>query len=69
MDTLKKIGRAIREKREELGISQEKLAELSGLHRTYRRSVDRGERNLSIMNLEKIARALRTTVAILVKRL
>ena len=69
MDTLKKIGRAIREKREELGISQEKLAELSGLHRTYIGSVERGERNLSIMNLEKIARALRTTVAILVKRL
>ena len=47
------------------GISQERLAELAELHRTYIGSVERGERNISIDNLERIAGAFEITLAML----
>lgn len=48
----------VRKYRTEKGISQETLAELSGLHRTYISAVERERRNISIDNIENIAAAL-----------
>jgi transcriptional regulator with XRE-family HTH domain len=55
----------VRRARMQLGISQEKLAELSGLHRTFVSSVERGERNISVDNMERVASALRVKLATL----
>ena len=53
----------VRRLRLSLGLSQERLAELAGLHRTYVGSVERGERNISIDNMERVARAVGVNVA------
>jgi len=52
------FGKNIRKTRKRLDLSQERLAELSGLHRTYIGSVERGERNITLVNAEKISSAL-----------
>jgi len=62
---LKRIGNQIRELRTEAGLSQEKLAFECGLDRTYIGSVERGERNISVINLRKIAKALKTKAPVL----
>lgn len=59
MELLKVIGKNIRYYRKKAGLSQEHLAELCGLHRTYVGAVERGERNISALNMEKIAVALK----------
>jgi transcriptional regulator with XRE-family HTH domain len=51
-------GRALRELRTEAGISQERLAQLAGLDRTYVSGIERGERNPSLANILKLADAL-----------
>lgn len=48
----------LRNLRQTRGISQERLAELAGLHRTYVSSVERGARNISIDNIARLAKAL-----------
>ena len=62
-DVTLRFGIKLREVRLRKGISQEELAERAGLHRTYVSSVERGERNISIVNIEKLARALSVTLA------
>lgn len=53
-----RFGGRLREVREGQGISQEKLADLAALHRTYVSSVERGKNNISLVNIERLARAL-----------
>ncbi len=57
----------IKKARLEKGLSQEALAEVCELHRTYIGSVERGERNISIDNIERIAKALRISMSKLVE--
>jgi transcriptional regulator with XRE-family HTH domain len=61
------LGVAVRRHRRALDWSQEQLAEASGLHWTYIGGIERGERNLSLLNIVKLARALRMTVSALLQ--
>ncbi len=53
------FGRKVRQKRHDLGLSQEKLAELADLHHNYVGSVERGERNIALENILALAKALK----------
>ena len=62
MDVKTEVGMRVKKLRNKMGISQEELADLAGLDRTYITSVERGKRNISIVNVEKIAFALKITL-------
>ena len=55
---LTKFGDKVREERTKQNISQEKLAERAGVHRTYIGMIERGEKNITLENIEKISKAL-----------
>lgn len=55
------VGKNIRQRRLDVGLSQEGLAEEANLHRTYIGGIERGERNVSLENIVRVARALRVT--------
>ena len=57
-DPKKQFGQRLRSLRQTAKLSQEGLAAVCGLHRTYMGAVERGERNISLMNIVSIARAL-----------
>jgi len=57
-----RVGLNIRTIREERGLSQEKLAALADLHRAYIGQIERGEKNIGLKNLEKIAKALKVNM-------
>jgi transcriptional regulator with XRE-family HTH domain len=57
-----RFGKAIRQKRHKLGVSQEAFADMCGLDRTYLGGIERGERNVALVNIEKIAKTLRLTI-------
>jgi transcriptional regulator with XRE-family HTH domain len=63
------FGRRVRSHRQALGLTQEGLAERAGLHWTYVGSVERGERNLSLLNVLRLAKALKIDPADLVSGL
>ena len=62
------LGAVVRRRREDIGLSQDELGNLCGLHRTYIGSVERGERNLTLSSMMQIAEALQIEPHELLKR-
>jgi transcriptional regulator with XRE-family HTH domain len=60
---LEELGSRLRQRRLAVKLSQAELGERCGLHRTYIGSVERGERNISLLNLRRIAKVLRVNLA------
>jgi len=64
---LVKFGEKVKITRKAMGLSQEELAEKAGVHRTYIGMIERGEKNITIINIEKIAYALEVPIEELMK--
>lgn len=63
MDDIRvRFGKALRQRRHKLGVSQEEFADMCELDRTYVGGIERGERNVALVNIEKIARALKISL-------
>lgn len=56
------FGQRVQELRKERNLSQEQLAELAGVHRTYVGMIERAEKNITLCNIEKIAKALKVEI-------
>lgn len=68
-DILREFGKRIRERRQALGLSQEELADKAGFDRTYISMIERGKRNLSLLNISRFAETLKTTSSSLLEGL
>ena len=64
---LKRFGNNVKRLRKSQGWSQENLSHKSGLHRTYIGSIEKGGRNVSLINIERIAKALHVDIETLIK--
>jgi len=62
-EVLIKFGNRVREERLKRGLSQEALADKAGVHRTYIGMIERAEKNITLKNIEKIAKALKLKIA------
>jgi transcriptional regulator with XRE-family HTH domain len=64
-----RFGKAVRNLRHQLGVSQEEFADICGLDRTYIGGIERGERNVSLVNIERIAKALKISITLYNRRI
>jgi transcriptional regulator with XRE-family HTH domain len=62
-EVLIKFGKKIKQLRDERDISQERLGELAKVHRTYVGMIERGEKNITLTNIEKFAKALKVSIS------
>lgn len=67
--TLIRFGEIVRKKRTEQKLSQEDFAELVGVHRTYIGMIERAEKNITLLNIEKIAKAFGISIAQLLEEI
>jgi transcriptional regulator with XRE-family HTH domain len=58
-----RFGKAVRNRRHKLGVSQEEFADICGLDRTYIGGIERGERNVALVNMERIAKAFKLSLS------
>lgn len=62
-EILVQFGQKVREERLKRRLSQEQLAEVAGVHRTYVGMIERAEKNITLLNIEKIAKALNLEIS------
>jgi len=68
-DIRERFGFAVKDRREALGLTQEEFAERAGIHRTYLSDIERGTRNVSLINIERVALALSMKISELFRSL
>ena len=68
-EILVEFGKKVREERRKQRLSQEQLAEIAGLHRTYIGMIERAEKNITLTNVNKICRALSIDISAMFKDL
>jgi transcriptional regulator with XRE-family HTH domain len=62
-DIRERFGGSVKARREAMGLTQEELAEKAGIHRTYLSDIERGSRNVSLVNIERLAKAFGVTIS------